>query len=388
MKYAKLNPIAAIGTDRFGDGYEYTEDVAEAEMILVRSADMHEMELPGQLFAVARAGAGVNNIPLDKCAEKGIVVFNAPGANANGVKEIVLAGMLLAARDIYGGISWVKANPDTPGMDKLAEKQKSKYAGTEILGKTLGVIGLGAVGALVANAAIGLGMDVIGYDPFLSVDGAWMLDPRVQRTADLDDIYEKSDYITIRVPAMKATNGMINAEAIAKMKDGVVFLNYARDLLVDENAMAEALESGHVRRYMTDFANDKTVKMDRALVTPHLGASTEESEDNCAVMAVDELKKIAEEGNIINSVNFPRVDLGPVKTAARIAICHKNLPEVAGNITAVLGAAGIGVVNMTDQSRGDYAYALIDVNTAVDGETAQKLSAIEGVSRVRLIAGR
>ena len=269
-----LNNIARVGTDRFRPGYELVDAIDEAAGVLVRSADMKEMAFPAGLRAIARAGAGVNNIPLDRCAEEGIVVFNTPGANANSVKELVFVGLLLAARDIAGGIAWVRENKDDPAIAKTTEKAKKAFAGHELQGKTLGVIGLGAIGVLVANAAVGLGMKVLGFDPYLSVNAAWKLSPAVRHAEKVDEIYTESDFVTIHVPATPATKGMVSAEAIAKMKDGVVFLNYARDLLVDENAMAEALESGHVRRYMTDFANDTTVKMDRALVTPHLGAST------------------------------------------------------------------------------------------------------------------
>lgn len=388
FKVARLNPIASIGTDLFTGKYEMTENLAEASAVLVRSASMHELELPDGLLAIARAGAGVNNIPLDECAKKGIVVFNAPGANANGVKEMVLAGMLLAARDIYGGITWIRENKDEADIAKLAEKAKKNFAGTEIQGKTLGVIGLGAIGALVANASLNLGMRVMGYDPYISVEGAWNLDHHVQRVNNLDDIYANCDYITIHVPAMDGTIGMIDEAAIAKMKDGVVFLNFARDLLVKEEAMAAALESGKVHRYVSDFANPVSANMKNAIILPHLAASTAESEDNCAVMAVRELMNYLEAGNIVNSVNFPRTDLGPIRGTGRISIFHKNIPNMIGQITAILYENGINIENMTDKSRGEYAYGLIDVDCELSADLADKIRAIDGVSRVRLIEAK
>ena len=388
FKVARLNPIASIGTDLFTGKYEMTENLAKASAVLVRSASMHELELPDGLLAIARAGAGVNNIPLDECAKKGIVVFNAPGANANGVKEMVLAGMLLAARDIYGGITWIRENKDEADIAKLAEKAKKNFAGTEIQGKTLGVIGLGAIGALVANASLNLGMHVMGYDPYISVEGAWSLDHHVQRVNNLDDIYANCDYITIHVPAMDGTIGMIDEAAIAKMKDGVVFLNFARDRLVKEEAMAAALESGKVHRYVSDFANPVSANMKNAIILPHLAASTAESEDNCAVMAVRELMNYLEAGNIVNSVNFPRTDLGPIRGTGRISIFHKNIPNMIGQITAILYENGINIENMTDKSRGEYAYGLIDVDCEFSADLADKIRAIDGVSRVRLIEAK
>lgn len=388
FKVARLNPIASIGTDLFTGKYEMTENLAEASAVLVRSASMHELELPDGLLAIARAGAGVNNIPLDECAKKGIVVFNAPGANANGVKEMVLAGMLLAARDIYGGITWIRENKDEADIAKLAEKAKKNFAGTEIQGKTLGVIGLGAIGALVANASLNLGMHVMGYDPYISVEGAWSLDHHVQRVNNLDDIYANCDYITIHVPAMDGTIGMIDEAAIAKMKDSVVFLNFARDLLVKEEAMAAALESGKVHRYVSDFANPVSANMKNAIILPHLAASTAESEDNCAVMAVRELMNYLEAGNIVNSVNFPRTDLGPIRGTGRISIFHKNIPNMIGQITAILYENGINIENMTDKSRGEHAYGLIDVDCEFSADLADKIRAIDGVSRVRLIEAK
>lgn len=383
-----LNPIASVGTDLFAEKYQMTENFAEADAVLVRSASMHELELPEQLLAIARAGAGVNNIPLEECAKRGIVVFNAPGANANGVKEMVLAGMLLAARDIYGGISWIRENKADENIAKMAEKQKKQFAGTEIQGKTLGVIGLGAIGVLVANSALNLGMRVMGYDPYISVEGAWNLDHNVGRVNDLNEIYANCDYITIHVPAMEGTFGMIDAEAISKMKDGVVFLNFARDLLVDENAMAAALEAGKVRHYVSDFANPVSVNMKNSIVLPHLAASTAESEDNCAVMAVRELRKYLEEGNIINSVNYPRIDLGPIRAIGRLAIFHKNIPNMIGQISTTLSGCGVNIAHMTDKSRGEFAYGLVDVDNELGKDVLDKIRAIEGVTRVRLISAK
>jgi len=385
FKIKCLNPIAAVGTDLLGEAYEVTQDFQEAEGVLVRSASMHEMELPESLLAIARAGAGINNIPLEACARKGIVVFNSPGANANGVKELVLAGMLLAARDINGGINWVHENQENPDIAKLAEKEKKNFAGTEIQGKTLGVIGLGAIGVLVANAARNLGMKVMGYDPYISIEGAWNLDHHVQRVKDLTGIYANCDYITIHVPAMDGTIGMINQEAIGQMKDGVVFLNFSRDLLVNEADMTEALTSGKVRSYVTDFPNSVSAKMPNAIVIPHLGASTEESEDNCAVMAVKELKCYLEHGNIRNSVNFPQTDLGPIQGVGRLAIFHKNIPNMIGQISTTLSACGVNIANMTDKSKGEFAYSLIDVECGLCDDMVEKLNAIDGVYRVRVI---
>ena len=385
FKVARLNPIASIGTDLFTGKYEMTENLAEASAVLVRSASMHELELPDGLLAIARAGAGVNNIPLDECAKKGIVVFNAPGANANGVKEMVLAGMLLAARDIYGGITWIRENKDEADIAKLAEKAKKNFAGTEIQGKTLGVIGLGAIGALVANASLNLGMHVMGYDPYISVEGAWSLDHHVQRVNNLDDIYANCDYITIHVPAMDGTIGMIDEAAIAKMKDGVVFLNFARDLLVKEEAMAAALESGKVHRYVSDFANPVSANMKNAIILPHLAASTAESEDNCAVMAVRELMNYLEAGNIVNSVNFPRTDLGPIRGTGRISIFHKNIPNILAGLTSNVSSTGVNISNMLSKSKKDFAYTILDTDSSITDDVVNAIKAIDGVIRVRVI---
>ena len=380
-----LNPISQIGLSELTKEYQLTDFVMEAEGILVRSADMHELELSDNLLAVARAGAGVNNIPLDKCAEKGIVVFNTPGANANGVKELIIAAMLLAARDIVGGIEWVKQNADKEDIAKLAEKEKKHFAGTEIMGKKLGVIGLGAIGGKVANAAVNLGMTVYGYDPYVSVDAAWSLDRSVKHVTDLDELYANCDYITIHVPALPATKGMINADAISKMKDGAVILNFARDILCDEDAVLEALENGKLGKYVSDFANPKTAGKKGCIVIPHLGASTEESEDNCAVMAVKELVDYLENGNIINSVNYPACDMGICKAAGRIAVFHKNIANMFSQITACLGEAGINISQVQNKSKGDFAYTMMDVDHPVTLEVLKNIETIEGVCKVRKV---
>ena len=343
------------------------------------------MELSDKLLAVARAGAGVNNIPLDKCAEKGIVVFNTPGANANGVKELVIAGMLLAARDVVGGIDWVKSDKDDENIAKTAEKEKKKFAGTEIQGKKLGVIGLGAIGVKVANAAIGLGMEVYGYDKFLSVNNAWNLSRSVTHVLNVDDIYANCDYITIHVPLLDDTKGMIDKEAISKMKDGVVILNFARDLLANEADVLDAIKAGKVKKYVCDFPNPTTVGQEGCIILPHLGASTEESEDNCAVMAVDEIVDYLENGNIRNSVNYPACDMGLCTKAGRVAVFHKNIANMITKFTAVFGENGINISDMTNKSRGEVAYTMLDVEAPVTADLVSKLSAIDGVFRVRVV---
>ena len=380
-----INNIAKVGTDALGKGFELTDDANAADAIMVRSTNLHEMEFSPNLLAIARAGAGVNNIPLEACAEKGIVVFNTPGANANGVKELVIAGMLLAARDITGGISWVQRHADDPQVATLAEKAKNRYAGTELAGKTLGVIGLGAIGAMVANAGRSLGMHVLGYDPYLSVKYAWSLDRHVRHISDLKEIWANADYITIHVPATNATRGIISRDAIAAMKDDVVVLNYARDVLVDERAMAEALREGHVARYMTDFANTNSTQMPHAIVTPHLGASTKEAEDNCAIMAANEVRDYIENGNIDNSVNFESTSFGPLTGPMRLAVFHKNIPGLIGRITSAVSEANINIENMTDRSRGEIAYALLDLGGQLTDEQVAQIAAIDGVIRARAI---
>ena len=380
-----INAISKYGTDQFTEDYELTDEVNEAEGILVRSASLHEMQFSNSLLAIARAGAGVNNIPLDACAQEGIVVFNTPGANANGVKELVLAGLSLASRDIVGGIEWCKENKDDANIGKTAEKAKKAFAGCEIKGKKLGVVGLGAIGAEVANAAIALGMEVYGYDPYISVNAAWRLSRDVKHTTSLDTICQECDYITLHVPAVDSTKGMINKAAIDQMKDGVVILNFARDVLVNEDDLAEALKSGKVKKYVTDFANPKSVAMENTIVIPHLGASTEESEDNCAKMAVQEIMDYLENGNIRNSVNYPACDMGVKKTACRVAVLHMNIPNMIGQITGVLAAGKINISDMTNKSRDKFAYTLMDLEHTPDDIMVQKLNAIEGVLRVRLI---
>lgn len=385
VKYTCLNPIADIGLNNFTEDYVKTEDFAEAEAVLVRSASMHDMEFSDNLCAVARAGAGVNNIPLDQCAEKGIVVFNTPGANANGVKELLISGMLLAARDIVGGIQWVKDNAEDENIGKSMEKAKKNFAGGELKGKKLGVIGLGAIGVLVANAANRLGMKVYGVDPYLSVKNALTLNRDVTVVKTYDEIYEQCDYITVHVPYLPDTKGMINKEAFDKMKDGVVILNYARDLLVDDEAMKAALESGKVHRYVTDFPNPAVVKMPHVIATPHLGASTAESEDNCAVMAVDEIRDFMENGNIRNSVNYPNCDAGVCSTEGRITVAHKNIPNMLTQFTNVFSSEGINIDHMTNKSRGEYSYCVFDIDSASSQELAEKLGAIDGVLKVRVV---
>ncbi|MDD3220438.1 MAG: phosphoglycerate dehydrogenase [Lachnospiraceae bacterium] len=386
FKYNCLNPISQIGLEEFSEKmYAKTDDVNEADAILVRSANMHEMALPESVKAIARAGAGVNNIPLQDCAEKGVVVFNTPGANANGVKEMVIAGMLLASRDIVGGIEWVEKQQDTAEIGKLAEKQKKQFAGCEISGKKLGIIGLGAIGVLVANAATHLGMEVYGYDPFISVDAAWKLSRSIHHIEDVTEIYKNCDYITIHVPLLDSTRGMINKDAIGMMKEGVVVLNFARDVLVDEQALVDALEDGKVKKYVTDFANPLITGVKNTLITPHLGASTEESEDNCAVMAVKELEDYLENGNIKNSVNYPNCDMGVCGSAGRIAINHRNILHMISQFSAVMGDAGLNISDMTNKSKGDYAYTMLDLSTPANEAVVKKLESIDGVLKVRII---
>ena len=385
FRYHCLNPIAQVGLEKFTESYTNTASVEEAEGILVRSAVMHEMEFSNELLAIARAGAGVNNIPLDKCSEKGIVVFNTPGANANGVKELVIAGMLLASRDIVGGINWVKENKDDPNIAKAAEKAKTKFAGTEIQDKKLGIIGLGAIGVKVANVAKNLGMEVYGYDPYVSVDAAWNLSRDVKHVLNVDQIYENCDMITIHVPLMEATRGMLNAEAISKMKQGVVLMNFARDLLADEKAIIDGIQAGKVSKYITDFPNPTTAGKEGCIVIPHLGASTEESEDNCAKMAVKEMMNYLENGNIINSVNFPNCNMGICTQAGRVAVFHKNTANMITKFTAIIGDAGINIATMLNKSKGEYAYTLIDIENPISKEIAMSLESVEGVLRVRII---
>ncbi len=383
--YHCLNPISEKGLELFSKDYQKSDQLENAQAVLVRSANMKEMDIPSSVTAIARAGAGVNNIPLDECSEKGIVVFNTPGANANGVKELVLAGMLLASRDIVGGIEWVERNDDLEDIGKVAEKKKKEFAGCEISGKKLGIIGLGAIGALVANAATHLGMEVYGYDPYISIDAAWNLSRSIHHARSLDEIYSQCDYITIHVPLVDDTRKMINKGSIGQMKDGVVILNLARDLLVDEEALVEALESGKVKKYVTDFANPVVAGVKGTLVTPHLGASTEESEENCAVMAVKELRDFMENGNIKNSVNFPECNMGICVVEGRVAITHENIPKMISQVANTLGNAGINIADLTNKSRGSNAYTLVDVEASVPQEVLDQLAAIPGVTSVRAV---
>lgn len=385
FKYHCLNPISKVGTDKFTNNYVKTDNIEEADGILVRSAAMHDMDLPDNLLAVARAGAGVNNIPLDKCANQGIVVFNTPGANANGVKELVIAGMLLAARDVIGGINWVNANTEDENIAKTAEKQKKEYAGTEIYGKKLGIIGLGAIGVKVANVAKHMGMEVYGYDPYVSVDAAWNLSRDVKHVFNVDEIFETCDFITVHVPLLDSTRKMINDDAITKMKDGVILLNFARDLLADEEAVLRGIKNGKIRKYVSDFPNPTTAGQDGCIVIPHLGASTEESEDNCAVMAVKEMMNYLESGNIQNSVNYPNCDMGYPAQAGRVAIFHKNMKGMISRFSTVLGDNGINITDMMNKSKGEVAYSMFDIETPVTEEIVKELEAVDGVFRVRVV---
>lgn len=380
-----LNAISPKGLELLPEGYEVSEKEVDADAILVRSASMHDMKFSRSLRCIARAGAGVNNIPLERCAEEGIVVFNTPGANANAVKEMVIAGILLAARDIPGGMQWCLENKEDPTIGKDMEKAKKAFAGHEIIGKKLGVIGLGAIGAEVANAAAALGMEVYGYDPFISVNSAWNLARDVKHINTVDTIYKECDYITVHVPAMDSTKGMIDKKALDEMKDGVVIINMARDLLVNDDDMAVALESGKVKRYVTDFPNEKVMHMKNVIATPHLGASTEEAEDNCAMAAVREMVDYLENGNILNSVNFPNCDMGVCETKKRIAILNENVPNIISQVSFIFSAAGINIANMTNKSKGRFAYTMMDLDTDVPDVLLQRVRAINGVCRVRVI---
>lgn len=380
-----LNAISKVGIDLLTDEYHLTDDINEAEVLMLRSASLHETEFSDGLLAIARAGAGVNNIPLERCAGQGIVVFNTPGANANAVKELVIAGMILASRDIVGGIEWCQTIEDDPNIAKAVEKGKNAFVGCEIKGKKLGVIGLGAIGAEVANAAHGLGMEVYGYDPYITVKSAWRLSRQVKRTKKIETVYEECDYITLHVPLIEDTKGMINADSLKLMKDGVVIINCSRDLLVNDDDMEVALETGKVKKYVTDFPNPKSAQMKGTIVIPHLGASTEESEDNCAKMAVEEVVDYLENGNIHNSVNYPSCDMGACKTACRMAVMHQNVPNMISQVTGSMAARQINISDMTNKSKNQYAYTLMDLESAPDEDTIQKLREIEGIIRVRVI---
>ena len=381
----QLNQISPKGTDLLTENYERTYHIDQAQAILVRSANMHEMEFPQELLAIARAGAGVNNIPLTSCADQGIVVFNTPGANANSVMELALCGMLLGSRDIVDGINWVQTIKGSPDIEKIVEKGKSRFAGQEVRGKKIGVIGLGAIGGPLANRARKLGMDVCGYDPHISVEAAWHLDRHVLRVKSLDELYSTCDVITLHVPLLDSTCHMINADTLGKMKDGVIILNFARDLLVDDDAMADALRTGKVKRYITDFPNTKTANMPGCIAIPHLGASTAESEDNCAKMAVQQLMDYLENGNITNSVNFPNCDMGICATAGRITILHKNIPNSLGQFTATMAAENVNIDGLMNKSRGEYAYTMLDLDHTPSDHAVEALKEINGVIRVRVI---
>ena len=385
FRYHCLTPISQVGLDQLDENYVSTEKAEEADAILVRSAKMHEMEFAKGLKVIARAGAGVNNIPLERCAEEGIVVFNTPGANANGVKELVIAGMLLAARDIIGGINWVQEYEEDGDIAKITEKKKKAFAGTELQGKKLGVIGLGAIGVLVANAAISLGMEVYGYDPYVSVDSAWRLSEKIYHAKTADEIYKDCDYITVHVPAMEDTKGMIDKNAISLMKNGVVILNFARDVLVNQEDIVDALVSEKVHCYVTDFPTKEIVGVKGAIVIPHLGASTEESEDNCAIMAAAEVRDFLENGNITHSVNFPDCDMGVKGEGQRVTILYKNIPNMLGQFTGLMAEKNINISLMTNKSRKEYAYTMMDVDGEIPSEVEEQLTGVEGVLKVRVI---
>ena len=381
-----LNKISHVGTGRFGEQYTVGAELAQADAVLVRSAAMHDMELPEQLLAIARAGAGVNNIPIDKCSEQGIVVFNTPGANANAVKELVICGLLLASRKVARGMDWVKTlKGEGDQVGKLVEKGKSAFVGPEISGKTLGVIGLGAIGILVANAAEALGMTVYGYDPYLSVDAAWGLSSSVHHARSLDEIYANCDYITLHLPQTPDTKNMINADALAKMKDGVRILNFARGGLVNSAELIAALESGKAAAYVTDFPDESLLDVEGVTAIPHLGASTPESEDNCARMAVDQVKDYLENGNIRNSVNMPAVSMARDPGLTRICILHRNVPNTISLFSGAVGDAGVNIENMQSMSRGNYAYTIFDVSGDLSDEAAADLEKLDLIIRVRVI---
>ncbi len=381
-----LNKISPVGTGRFGEQYTVGAELAQADAVLVRSAAMHDMELPEQLLAIARAGAGVNNIPIDKCSEQGIVVFNTPGANANAVKELVICGLLLASRKVARGMDWVKTlKGEGDQVGKLVEKGKSAFVGPEISGKALGVIGLGAIGILVANAAEALGMTVYGYDPYLSVDAAWGLSSSVHHARSLDEIYANCDYITLHLPQTPDTKNMINADALAKMKDGVRILNFARGGLVNSAELIAALESGKAAAYVTDFPDESLLDVEGVTAIPHLGASTPESEDNCARMAVDQVKDYLENGNIRNSVNMPAVSMARDPGLTRICILHRNVPNTISLFSGAVGDAGVNIENMQSMSRGNYAYTIFDVSGDLSDEAAADLEKLDPIIRVRVI---
>ncbi len=385
FKIHYLNKISPKGTELWTEDYQLSETMDGAHGALVRSASMHDLPIPKTLLAVARAGAGVNNIALDRCAEDGVVVFNTPGANAHSVMELALCGMLLSCRDVVAGINWVQTIKDDPNVAKLVEKGKGQFAGHELAHKKLGIIGLGAVGGPLANAARKLGMEVYGCDPYISVDAAWHLDRHIIRVKTREEIYENCDIISLHTPLLDSTRQMINREALEKMHDGVVVLNFARDLLVDDDAMEEALKSGKVHRYVTDFPNARTANMEGVIAIPHLGASTEESEDNCARMAVRQMMDYLENGNIVNSVNYPNCDMGVCSKASRIAILHGNIPNSLSRFTSIISAEGINISDMVNRSRGEHAYTMLDLDHVPSPAAIDMLQRIEGVYRVRVI---
>ncbi len=384
-QYHCLNPIAEVGLKKFDGNYAKTDNIEDADALLVRSTAMHDMEIPGNVCVIGRAGAGVNNIPLGKCSEQGIAVFNTPGANANGVKELVLAGMLLASRDIIGGLYWVRSERQNEELEQLAEKQKKAFAGHEIMGKKLGVIGLGAIGILVANAAATLGMEVYGYDPYISVNAAWKLSRDVKHITDINDIYRECDYITVHVPLLESTKGMISSAAIAQMKQSVVIMNFARGPLVDTKAIVEALRTNRIYKYVTDFPSPDIASLKNAIVIPHLGASTEESEDNCAIMAVEEVRDYLENGNIHNSVNYPNCDMGVCKDAMRVTIIHRNIPNMLTKFTATFGDLGINIERMSNVTKGEYGYVIMDLANTADEKSIETIRTIKGVLKVRVM---
>ena len=379
-----LNKISPLGTDRLGENYTYAAEIENPEGILVRSAAMHDMKLPNSLLAIARAGAGVNNIPLDKMAEKGVVVFNSPGANANAVKELVVAGLLLASRRITDGVEWCRTLAAEPDMEKLVEKNKSRFAGPELSGKTLGVIGLGAIGVLVANMGVALGMDVLGYDPYISVDHAWKLSRAVRHSTDFTEVLEKSDYLTLHVPLMDSTRNTIDEAALRRMKPTAALLNFARGPLVDAAAVRAALEEGRLRTYVSDFPSPELIGAKNVVVTPHLGASTPESEDNCVRMVARQIDDYLKNGSIVNSCNYPNCPMGRC-VVPRITVLHQNVPNVIGAITQRLSSEGLNIENMVNQSRGALAYTVVDVSARPSEALIESLRGLETSYRVRLL---
>lgn len=383
MKIQLYNKISNKGLILFSGDYEIGENIENPDGILVRSAKLHDISLEGNLKAIARAGAGVNNVPVDKCSEKGIVVFNTPGANANAVKELVLAGMLLSARPTFKAMQWLETVKDDENLEQLAEKEKSRFKGCELAGKTIGIIGLGAIGIKVANMALHLGMEVYGCDPYLSVQSAWQLSRNVKLVNSNDEIFARCDYISLHVPMTPNTKNMIDANALNKMKDGVTILNYARGGLVDEDAMLEAMNNGKVKNYVSDFASPKMMKHDNYICTPHLGASTPEAEENCAVMAVNQMRDYLENGNITNSVNLPNISMER-SGAIRITCFHKNEPNMLAQISQTISAAGLNIENMINKSKKEYAYTIVDVDQANVDDVVEKLNTIDAILKVNV----